>query len=400
MAEMSRAEERKLSDLRSQVGNYNFPLLSLPVTTPKGVAIDVFVKLNRNQEELSVFDVIVAQAEAQTGESLHDLVENIRRDMPAIDEYMPISALVLRMAALREDMDPTESHFHRLDLPNLISNWDAIRKGVEGVTRFLEGEKVFDKQRLPTVAVVPVIAATFSDLPTLDAAGRTRILLKKYLWSFFTNRYEFAAGTAALNDYRYIKAEAQRGTHPSTSIFDDEYQIANEEMIKDAGWPKRRNTLTRGILAVSLRAGGLDFADESPISRDSIRSREYHHLFPDHLLKEDGHLVNGEGDKAINCALITWNTNRNIAAKAPLAYLRERVKNAPEGEPGVRRRLATHAIPFAALNVSDHADLSAEEKTESIRRDYAAFLDARAKWIKAAADALANGEDIPRLNAE
>ena len=121
------------------------------------------------------------------------------------------------------------------------------------MTEFLEEERVFDNQRLPTVAVLPVVAAIFSEMPTLDAAGNARILLRKYLWrAFFTNRYEFATGSAALNDYRYLRAVIAGDESSFSSIFDeDQYPLATVDEIKAAGWPKLRNTLARGILAVS-----------------------------------------------------------------------------------------------------------------------------------------------------
>ena len=235
-------------------------------------------------------------------------------------------------------------------------------------------------------------------MPTLDAAGNARILLRKYLWrAFFTNRYEFATGSAALNDYRYLRAVIAGDESSFSSIFDeDQYPLATVDEIKAAGWPKLRNTLARGILAVSLYAGARDFADESLATRNLLRKREYHHLFPEHLLAEDGRMKKSDIDSALNCALITWNTNRRIAAKAPIAYLRERSEGAPSGEDDVRRRLATHLIPFDALNIPEYSDLQNDAKSDAIHHDYNAFLEARAEWIKAAADALVAGQDIPR----
>lgn len=327
--EMARPDERRLTKLRAQVENYNFPFLNLPITTPRDVAIDVFVRLNTNQETLSTFDILVAQTEGQTGESLHQLVESISRDMPDVLAYTPVENLVLRVAALREDREPYDPSFSRLIIPDLIGEWDSIRVGIKEMISFLEGERIFDSQRLPTVTVLPVIAAIFSKLPSLDAAGNARKLLKQYLWrAFFTSRYESAAHTAALNDYRYLRAQITGEESTSVSIFDDDqYPLVSMDELKEAGWPKRRDTLARGILAVFLRSGSLDFADESLANRESLKKREYHHLFPERLLVEDGKMQKDEVDRALNCALITWNTNRSIAAKAPLDYLRERPRS-------------------------------------------------------------------------
>lgn len=54
-----------------------------------------------------------------------------------------------------------------------------------------------------------------------------------------------------------------------------------------------------------LAGGGLDLADGTPASRVHLKSREYHHLFPDALLQNVGGLKGEQPYKALNCALIT-----------------------------------------------------------------------------------------------
>ena len=133
------------------------------------------------------------------------------------------------------------------------------------------------------------------------------------------------------------------------------------EELERAPWPRLRNTLARGILAATLRGGGRDFADGTPANRDSLSKREYHHLFPAALLRNDGCLDESQINLALNCALVTWNTNRNISAKEPVAYLRERVQRAPLGEEQIRSRLNSHIIPFEELNAGGYSDICGEE---------------------------------------
>lgn len=46
----------------------------------------------------------------------------------------------------------------------------------------------------------------------------------------------------------------------------------------------------------------------------------------------DGDLAQKDSYRALNCALVTWNTNRSISAKNPLKYLKERVERSNLGE--------------------------------------------------------------------
>jgi len=190
---------------------------------------------------------------------------------------------------------------------------------------------------------------------------------------------------------RALRDEQGRDEIP---IFNDaEYPVINVEKAKNVGWPRGRDVMARGILAMSMKGGGIDLADGSVASRDSIRDREYHHLFPDSLLLGDGGLLATESSRALNCALITWKTNRNIGAKEPIKYLRERIDSANLGEAEIRHRLGSHAIPFDHLNVGGYSEiLDSSARSNRIRSDYENFLTARAEVLSDAASRLCNGE--------
>ena len=387
-----------ITPLQTAVREANLPYLELPVQTPTDEAIDVFIKMNTSSVRLSAFDIVVAQLEAAAEQSLHDLEGSLRSAVPHAERYIPVSDLALRVAALREDRSPTEASFMRLNMQRLSSDWEAIERGVEGAVRFLEDEHIFDLQRLPTIAVVPVLASIWSQMPqSLDAHGEARTLLRQYLWrSFFTERYDRGAATAALQDYRGLKARLVDGdmTRPIRILDESEFPIVRIEQLEQAPWPRLRNTMSRAILAVSLRSGGRDFADDTPVSYDSLTGREYHHLFPAALLRNETSIDETYVDLALNCALLTWNTNRNISAKEPLGYLRERAQRAPLGEEQIRNRLSSHVIPFDQLNVGGYSSIAdAEERSAKIKSDYAAFIKTRAQSMLQVIQKLCNGED-------
>lgn len=112
---------------------------------------------------------------------------------------------------------------------------------------------------------------------------------------------------------------------------------------------------------------GLDLADGSPVTREGLAAREYHHLFPAAWLRERG-VAGWEIDRALNCALVTWKTNRTISAKSPEHYLAERREGTSLGEDEVRRRLESHLVPYDEL----------------VSEDYERFLSVRAERLHAA----------------
>ncbi len=391
-------QERILS-LRSYVNSFNLPFLSLPVSTEPSVAVDVFVRMNTSSVPLTPFDIVVAQVEAETGRPLRDLGDELHAAVPNLGAFIEPADLILNVAALREDRSPTQASAFRLSLSRLVDEWSEIQAGVKGAIGFLE-ERIFDKERLPTATVLPILSALWSVAPrALDGLGNARILLRKFIWTaFFTRRYENSAGSRALQDYRALLAALRDGEPDSiVPIFDrDTNPLPTTVELMRATWPKTRDTLARAILAVSLRQGALDLADGGPATREALRAREYHHLFPDALLREDGGLLPVEIYRALNCALITWNTNRTISAKEPISYLRERTLRSPLGEDDIRSRVQSHCVPYEELNVGGYSEIAdIEVRKARVRSDYEAFLSVRAGKVEQAMVALCDGRHWP-----
>lgn len=392
---------KRVTALRERVSTYNIPYLALPPTTPKHVALDVFIKMNTSSVRLSAFDIVVAEVEAHTGESLHQLVRSLEKEVPAIGHYMPAKDLVLQTAALRADKPPTQKSYHQLDYGRLVAEWDALVEGARFAIKQLEANRIFDRARLPTLSVLAVLAALNEHVPhALDARGNAVALLRRYIWrAFCTGRYESAAATRAVQDYRGLRAQLTGIAGVDIPVFDDEiYPLPSTDDLIRASWPKSRDVLARTILAVSLLGGARDFADDALVGREHLAQREYHHLFPDAFLTraDMGALPTSHSYRALNCALITWNTNRNISAKEPLAYLRERTNASQRGESEIRARLASHLVPFDELAVEAPMTLTPEERRTRIQGDYKRFLEARAKRMVEVLRILCEGRAWPQ----
>jgi len=139
---------------------------------------------------------------------------------------------------------------------------------------------------------------------------------------------------------------------------------------------------------VTTYLGALDFADNKPASYESNQKREYHHIFPDALLKDAGI----DSYRALNCALITWKTNRIIGRKDPLEYLRDRVVWA--GEESVRERMKSHLLDFDALSKATYQGLDGDQLATRVKPDFEAFLRTRANVVHTAVAALAQGKQF------
>lgn len=389
-----------INDLKIKVREFNLPYLSLPVDTSKEVALDVFIKMNTSSVQLSTYDIIVALVESETGKSLHEHVNDLRDAVPRASDYADLPGLVLDVVALRQDRVPTQAGYKGIDYTKMLEDWDIITKSIKGMVGFLEDESIFDAQRLPSYTPLPVIAALWECMPTSpDQLGNARITIRKYLWrSFLTSRYEQSSTTNALQDFRAMKSllnnEEGKGLPP---LFDEElYPIPTKDYIARADWPKNKSILGRGLLCLQLKFGAEDLADGVRATKASITSstspREYHHLYPASLL-ERANIPYEKVYKAMNCALITWKTNRTISNKDPMSYLNERSANGLLGADELRRRLKTHMIPFEELAV-DFSEISDDLYSVKVSELYEEFIGKRSEIFQNAIKLVCEGRQL------
>ena len=382
-----------IKNLRESVTHFNLPYLSLPASTPKEVALQVFINMNTNSKPLSLYDIIVAEVESVTGSSLHEMENQLKQTCPTAVRFGDVRNLILATSALLQDKTPNNQGMIEMDKKVLLANWDKLEAGLENMAKLLTSQGVFDEARLPTNAIIAVVSALYSLIPEYgDFVAKAEKLLRAYIWTaFFTNRYENSAASRAYADYKGLKKlllnpNFTEDDWQEIPIFDREaYPLIPLEKIVSAKWPKNVGIEARGLLAISSYFGANDFADNRRIDGENIKGREYHHIFPDALLKE----ADIQSYLAMNCALITWKTNRTIGRADPLVYLKQRSDLADEES--VDERFKSHLIPSGSLKIAHYQGLVAQELKDKLTADFESFKLERAKIFKNAIDILCQG---------
>ncbi len=371
----------RIYELRSRVASYVVPFLSLPVGTGRETALNVFIKMNTSASPLTDYDIVVAQLEESTGESLHEMVEELLVKVPDARRYGSIEDNLLSVAALLGGKPPLKKSYLEKGFGAHVADvWPRLLDGFKRGVSFLQNEGMFGERTMPSDVAVYLVCALWADVPEhgFDAEGNARALIRKALWrASFTDRYGKTSATRAYADYKALAAMIAKPSETAAcELFDDAtYALPEPGELVSAGWPARKDRLPRAILAAALRAGGIDFADGAPARQSDLTQREYHHIFPVATLsgdREDAHV-----NRALNCALVNWRTNRKIASGTPQAYIEARAKAANLGESAVRHRLASHLIPYEAV----------------VAGDYEAFLNARAAIVQAHLKALCEGRE-------
>jgi hypothetical protein len=387
-----------LSPLRETVKHYLLPYLNLPATTPKSVALDVFINMNTNAKPLRAFDIVVAEVESSTGARLQEMIDEFTDAHPQVLRFGNVQDLVLQTIALQQGRLPNRTGYFTIDASQLVTDWRRTCDGILASLELLAQLRIWDAERLPTSVALPVVAAMLLRSPEHgDGRGLVEHLARKYLWTvFFTGRYEGAAATRAFADAKGLFAFAEAPSKSALQALDTEvpafdrevYPLPTSRALQAAAWPKGKSSLARAVLAAANYSGARDFADDAPISATNVLKREYHHVFPAKLLSDAGI----DPNLALNCALITWRTNRTIGRLDPIAYLNARTESAPTPE-SVGHRLRSHLIPVEILSAAGpyDPDLDQAALRAIVAPDFERFLTARAELVEAAMHTLCDG---------
>lgn len=390
------ALDKKITELREIVSHYNLPYLALPSSTPKDIALRVFINMNTNTKPLSLYDVIVAEVESVKGASLHDLQSQLHEKHPLVAGYFKLEQLILATSALLQNKTPNNAGMLEMDKRDLVNNWSLLEDGLQKMTTLLTNEGIYNRQLLPTNAVLAVVAALYSYIPeTLDERGKAETLLKKYLWSsFFTDRYENSAASRAFRDFTMLKNIITKTTKDNGFFYYEEdvpalnrelHAISDTDFLSRTGWPKRENIRARAMMCVASKLGAYDFADNQKLSLNNLSNRDYHHIFPKALLEKVGINPN----LALNCAIITSSTNKSLGAKPPIQYIKEKYNVFDEET--VKFRLRSHLIPTDRLTEIDE---QYDGNESYIKRQFELFIKERAVLMKEAAELLCDGKPV------
>ena len=359
-----------VTSFRGRIANYPVPFLSLDKATSQNTALNVFINMNTSATPLKAYDIVVAQHEGATGESLHDKMSELRAENPLLKEFKNPEDMMLSVAALLMGKPPIKKSYLEADFGQKLEQvWQRTKHGFRRGMAFLEGERIFGEKFVPSDAAIYLAIALWAGVKDADAdaEGNAREIITNAFWrGCLTDRYGKTSATRTFADYKPLKKSvAGKGDYKQADLFDaDEYPLPERVDILKAGWPTRKDRLPRSILALSLRNGGRDFADDSKATKKNVKKREYHHIFPVQILGGDRQDANVA--RALNCSLITWKTNRKISANTPKEYLIKRTEASNLGEKKIKSRLKSHLIPYKPL----------------MKNDYDLFLGKRAKKVE------------------
>lgn len=394
--------------------------LTLPDDLSREEAIDIYIRTNESSAVTRRFDIAVALHDSETGGSLREeivrLVEEMGQEQASIqrffdteggeDELIPeLGEVLFEVSCLRSGFTPTESKYtEKRVLGTLRDERSELRDALVWTLEFLRQEGIPERRFLPSEAPIRLLAALYPVVRDAEEkeAARIRRFLRAYLWrAFLTHRYSRSAKTRLREDYRAIRENLESPEsgdeehwRRAAPVFRERlYPLPTTERLSDLDEdclrsPRRRDSLAKALFAISLREGR-DLATGERTEHAFGRQWAYRRLFPKGYLVNSG-LTSRQADHELNFALMTETTHSIIRNRPPHEYSAvdgdlARAAGRAAGDE-LPRLVASHRIPYGALVAAPRAGAPRAAETQRL---YRAFIEARARMMRRAMEALA-----------
>ncbi|MFG2332241.1 DUF262 domain-containing protein [Streptomyces sp. NPDC048604] len=336
------------------IGNYRFPVVELPESTPLDAVCRIFETLNRTGVKLTVFELLAARF-WPAGVDLREMWDTARQKHPIlgsfdVDAYSLLQAVSLLASSQRANSLGTakrtasaqRSDVLELKPEELRLYWDRVAQGAARALTFMRDEcGVLAPKWLPYSMMIVPLAAAWNDVEEKRGAENGAALqkIRRFFWcSVFSRNYDQGGNSQAGRDF----------TDLTSWLSGDEVA---PEAVKDFSFPEdvldaariNLQALYKGIMALTLSAGARDFHSGSLLTPEKILQEnvDAHHVFPKKYLEENSSGTNSE--LILNRALIDKRTNQSIGSRAPSTYIT--TMSEAMGEEEVSSILQSHLLP-------------------------------------------------------
>jgi len=355
----------RLSTFARRFLTFQVALVELPQGTPLEMVVEVFERINRTGEPLSVFELLTARL-WKYDINLRDLWEETRERYVLIDEMAGEKSerypkFTLQVIALLRGEECKRKNLILLDGDGFREDWETASRFIDKALQRLRstgegGYGVVPALSLPYSTMVPPLAVILHAIET-EHRGDPDAYAKAHRWywsSVFSERYGGSTDTLTQRDYLGVRRWIEDDEAIPEAVFTDPTQLQ-----RDLHEVVRVGAVYKGILCLVALKGARDFYTGDTIE---LHELDDHHIFPKSFLKTQGY-ESDERNTILNRTLISSDTNRNfIRDKCPSGYIVE--MEARHGIGGTRQILQTHFID--------------EDGYQAMKDDdYLAFLDAR-----------------------
>ena len=363
----------RFEDYAEEFTNFKVATVELGMETELDTVVEIFERINRTGENLSVFELLTARLYKEDLE-LRQLWENVYEDKENFSHIRKFSddikdekyqKHILRTMALIRDEEPKRKNLITLDSKNFKEDWETASKYVENALMRLNnaqhGFGALDSSWLPYSGMVSAMAAMLHMIEDEGDKGTYYDKLEQWYWSsIFTERYTSATSTLSHRDLEDLENWIKEGNKMEALMTENQLEDLN---LREKA---RKGGVYKGVMCMVALEGPEDFYTGDP---DEFNELDDHHIFPKAYLKDEKQNVPETlRNTIINRTLIKNKTNKKIKDKRPSEYLENMAESLGSSN-------STYQV------MSNH--LIGEKAVEAMEEDdYQKFLDNRERNLK------------------
>jgi hypothetical protein len=352
---------------------YQVPVIRLLKRTPKAAVCQVFEKVNMGGVQLNVFQLLTATFAADgfnlrdDWEGKHDplgrKIEDGRLDvlrkhrvLKSVADTSFLQAISLLTTYARKLEKPEaaisckKDDILNLTLDDYKKRAESAMYGFDKAAMFLAQQTIFSDRDIPYDTQLVPLATLFAILREKADNDTIREKLIHWYWcGVFGELYGSAVESQFANDVPEVLLWIGGGEEPS-AVTKCNFTPGRLYTLKS-----RLSAAYKGLYALLMRDGGLDFLSGVPINVSTYFDQkiDIHHIFPQNYCKKP-HSGAHDFDSIINKTPISAETNRIIGGNAPSIYLRKLIQERGIKEERLDTILASHVIDAAALKADDY----------------------------------------------
>lgn len=368
---------------------YQMPVIELKKETPKEAVCLVFERVNTGGVMLNVFELLTASfaaedfqlrddwaAREQRLKAQHPILRNLQND-----DFLQVISLLVTQSRRREalaagiavDKAPGISCKRRDILKLEVADWltwaDLVEAGFVQAARFLYGQKIFKARDLPYRTQLVPLAAIFVDVGKEGETEGARQKIARWYWcGVLGELYGGAIETRFTRDLPEVVALVNGKAVEPITTQESSFQANRLLTLRT-----RNSAAYKGLYALLMRDGGLDFRTGEPIAAQTFFDDkvDIHHIFPETWCKAAG-IEAGIYNSIINKTALAARTNRQIGGREPSKYLLAMERAASIDSERMNNILRSHCIAVEHL------------RTDSFWEFYAGRAEALLQRIEAA----------------
>jgi hypothetical protein len=362
---------------------YQIPVIILRKDTPKEAVCQVFEKVNTGGVPLTVFELLTATYAADDFNLREDWEKRqktmrqkkVLGSIESSDFLQAVTLLATRARRLAEIAQGTPTgdapgisckrkDILKLTLADYQAWADAVTEGFERAAKLLFSQKLFSSRDLPYRTQLTPLAAILTILGDKAEHDGVRNRLARWYWcGVFGELYGGSIETRFAKDLPEVLAWLEGGPEPAT-VVDANFAPGRLLTLRT-----RNSAAYKGLYAILMRDGGLDFRTGEPIDvqvyfDDKI---DIHHIFPQDWCKSRG-IDPRRADSIVNKTPLAARTNRMVSNNPPSLYLAHLQKHAGIEDARMDDILRSHVIEPAHLRADDFDAFFQARETALLKR--------------------------------